>query len=142
MYSIENALAYALAQRQPLIAALCDLLRIPSISTLPQHALDIDRAAEWLAQRLTAIGLNGVDLLPTAGYPVVYGEWLEAGPAAPTLLVYGHYDVQPVDPLEQWRTLPFEPTLIGDTLYCRGASDDKGQAFAVLAEAGGPLPGA
>ncbi len=145
MHSVENALAYARAQRQPFIEALCDLLRIPSISTLPQHKGDIDRAAEWLAGRLTAIGFNGVELLGTLGYPVVYGEWLEAGPAAPTLLVYGHYDVQPVDPLDQWRTLPFEPTLIGDKLFCRGASDDKGQAFAVLAAAesyltGGDLP--
>ena len=146
MYSVENALAYAQAQRQPFLEALCDLLRIPSISTLPQHAPDMDRAAAWLAARLTAIGLNGVELLPTAGYPVVYGEWLGAGPKAPTLLVYGHYDVQPVDPLDEWQTPPFEPTLIGDKLFCRGASDDKGQAFAILAAAesylatGGGLP--
>ncbi len=145
MSALENALGYARAHQTHFLDDLCDLLAIPSVSTLPQHAGDIDRTAHWLAARLSAIGLHGVALLPTAGYPVVYGEWLGAGTHAPTLLVYGHYDVQPVDPLAEWRTPPFQPTVAGDKLYCRGASDDKGQAFAVLAAAesylaGGALP--
>ena len=93
------------------------------------------RAADWLANYLRGMGMPEVEVIQTAGAPVVYGAWLGAGPEAPTLLAYGHYDVQPVDPLDAWRTPPFEPTLRGDDLLCRGASDDKGQLFAVLAAA-------
>ena len=128
----DKALDYARDNRPAHLARLMELLRIPSVSTQPRHRPDIQRAAEWVAGYLTDIGMTGVALLPTPGAPVVYGEWL-AAPGQPTLLLYGHYDVQPVDPVDQWRTPPFEPTLVGDTLFCRGVSDDKGLFFAALA---------
>lgn len=130
---LDDALAFSRTHADAQLADLCDLLRIPSISTLPAHEADMHRAANWLVGHLRRIGLTGAKLIPTAGAPVAYGEWLDAGPQAPTLLVYGHYDVQPVDPVEEWNTPPFEPTVLGDRLYCRGASDDKGQVIAVLA---------
>ena len=106
-------------------------LRIPSISTLPEHAGDIRRAAEYAADQLRQMGFEHVELIATEGHPLVYGEWLQAS-GKPTLLVYGHYDVQPVDPVELWISPPFEPTVRGDNLYCRGACDDKGQTMLVL----------
>jgi acetylornithine deacetylase/succinyl-diaminopimelate desuccinylase-like protein len=104
---------------------LLDFLRIPSISALPDHAKEVQRAAEWTANRLKQAGLEGVRILPTGGHPVVYGEWLHA-PGKPTILIYGHFDVQPVDPLGLWQSPPFEPRVEGDKVYARGASDDKG----------------
>ncbi|MEM7345377.1 MAG: dipeptidase [Chloroflexota bacterium] len=104
---------------------LFDFLRIPSISSLPEHAEDVQKAGEWVAQRLEQAGVEGVQILPTGGHPVVYGEWLHA-PGKPTILIYGHFDVQPVDPLELWTNPPFEPTLEDGRVYARGASDDKG----------------
>ncbi len=127
-----DALTFSRLHAQSQFFALSELLRIPSISTLPAHQPDMQRAAAWLRDHCQHLGLVGAELLPTAGAPVVYAEWLDAGPQAPTLLVYGHYDVQPVDPVAEWRTPPFEPTLDGDKLYCRGASDDKGQVMAIL----------
>jgi acetylornithine deacetylase/succinyl-diaminopimelate desuccinylase-like protein len=106
-------------------------LRIPSISTLPEHADDIRRAAEYAADQLRHIGFEEVQLIQTQNHPLVYGEWLKA-PGKPTVLVYGHYDVQPVDPVELWHSPPFEPTIRGDNLYCRGACDDKGQTMLVF----------
>ncbi len=106
-------------------------LRIPSISTLPEHAGDIRRAAEYAAEQLRFIGFEQVQLIETQNHPLVYGEWLQA-PGKPTVLVYGHYDVQPVDPVELWESPPFEPTIRGDNLYCRGACDDKGQTMLVF----------
>src|SRR5438552_4368441 len=106
-------------------------LRIPSISTLPEHAADIRQAAEYAADQLRRVGFERVEIIPTQGHPLVYGEWLRA-PGKPTLLIYGHYDVQPVDPVELWNTPPFEPTIRGDNLYCRGACDDKGQTMLVF----------
>ena len=103
-------------------------LAIPSISTLPEHAGDITRAAEWAADQMRRIGLQNVRLIPTPGNPVVYGEWLGA-PGAPTILYYGHYDVQPVDPIELWTSPPFEATVRDGELFARGAADDKGQIF-------------
>ena len=91
-------------------------LRIPSISTLPEHAGDVRRAAEYAAAQLREIGFGQVQLIETQGHPLVYGEWLKA-PGKPTVLVYGHYDVQPVDPVDLWESPPFEPTLRGDNLY-------------------------
>jgi acetylornithine deacetylase/succinyl-diaminopimelate desuccinylase-like protein len=111
---------------------LREFLRLPSVSSLPEHAADVRRAAEWVADRLRALGAQGVGLLPTAGNPVVWGEW-PAPEGAPTALLYGHYDVQPPDPLDLWETPPFEPTVRGDRLYARGAADDKGNMFAPLA---------
>ena len=112
---------------------LSDWLRIPSISTLPQHKADVERAAAWLARKMTAIGLQNVESIETGGHPIVYGDWLHAGADAPTLLIYGHYDVQPADPFELWISPPFEPTVRGNDLFARGASDDKGQLFAHIA---------
>jgi acetylornithine deacetylase/succinyl-diaminopimelate desuccinylase-like protein len=110
---------------------LIDWLRIPSISALPEHAGDIRRAAEYAAEQLRQIGFEQVHLIQTTGHPLVYGEWLKA-PGKPTVLVYGHYDVQPVDPVDLWESPPFEPTIRGDNLYCRGACDDKGQTMLVF----------
>lgn len=126
------ALAYAQANKGAALADLMTLLEIPSISTLPEHAPDLARAAEWCATYLARIGMQNVQMHPLNGYPLVYADWLNAGPQRPRLLVYGHYDVQPADPLEQWQTPPFKPAVIGDNLVARGASDDKGQFMAVL----------
>ncbi len=104
---------------------LLDFLRIPSISALPPHADDVRRAGEWVERRLTAAGLEGVRMLETGGHPVVYGEWLHA-PGKPTILIYGHFDTQPVDPLELWSSPPFEPVVREGRVYARGATDDKG----------------
>jgi len=106
-------------------------LRIPSISTLPEHASDIRQAAEYAADQLRHIGFEDVKIIPTRRHPLVYGEWFKA-PGKPTVLIYGHYDVQPVDPVDLWESPPFEPTIRGDNLYCRGACDDKGQTMLVF----------
>ncbi len=129
----EQARAYLDTQREHYLATLFDFLRIPSISTLSEAAPDMARAAQWLAGAMAGIGLERVAIMPTAGYPVVYGEWLGAGVDAPTVLFYGHYDVQPVDPLDEWLSPPFEPTVRNNYVFCRGASDDKGQVYLVLA---------
>jgi acetylornithine deacetylase/succinyl-diaminopimelate desuccinylase-like protein len=107
---------------------LIELLSIPSVSTDKERAGDVRRAAEWVNRRLKTAGCTRTEIHKTAGHPIVYGEWLGA-PGRPTMLVYGHYDVQPVDPLELWKTPPFEPTVRGGKLYARGASDDKGQVI-------------
>lgn len=104
---------------------LKDLLRIPSLSALPEHEADVRRAADWCARRLSAAGLNHVEVLETGGHPVVYADWLDA-PGKPTALIYGHFDVQPADPLDLWTSPPFEPTVRDGRLYARGASDMKG----------------
>ena len=127
-----NPFDYVRANQNRFLAELLDLLRIPSISTQPEHRPDVERAATWLRDQLLAAGFPRADVLPTSGHPVVYAEWLPAGPHAPTILVYGHYDVQPPDPLDEWRTPPFEPTIVGDDLFARGASDDKGQLYTHL----------
>ncbi|HHH40507.1 MAG TPA: M20/M25/M40 family metallo-hydrolase, partial [Chloroflexi bacterium] len=136
------ALAYAESQRDAFLTQLFDFLRIPSVSTQPAHRPDIERAARWLADHMRAIGLTRAEVLPTAGHPVVYGEWLEAGPQAETILIYGHYDVQPPDPLDQWLSPPFEPQVRDDNLYARGAADDKGQLFIHLKAVESYLKGA
>lgn len=128
-------LAQARKRQVQHLESLLDLLRIPSVSTLPEHAADMRRAADWLATYLREMGMERAELMPTEGYPVVYGEWTGGRSDLPTLLVYGHYDVQPVDPLDEWHSPPFEPRIEGEHLYARGASDDKGQLFAVLAAA-------
>jgi acetylornithine deacetylase/succinyl-diaminopimelate desuccinylase-like protein len=104
---------------------LVALLRIPSISALPEHAADVAAAAAWIAQRLRQAGLEHAHVEPTGGHPLVYADWLHI-PDKPTVLIYGHLDVQPVDPLDEWVYPPFEPTVADDRLYARGASDDKG----------------
>jgi acetylornithine deacetylase/succinyl-diaminopimelate desuccinylase-like protein len=106
-----------------------DFIRFASVSAQPAHADDVRRCAAWLAEHLRRIGLDHVVILPTPGHPVVYADWLRA-PGKPVLMVYGHYDVQPADPLPEWRSPPFDPQIRGDDLFGRGASDDKGQMFA------------
>jgi len=124
---------------------LLDFLRIPSISALPAHAPDVQQAAHWVADRLSSAGLENVQVLPTGGHPVVYADWLRA-PDRPTVMIYGHFDVQPVDPLELWTTPPFDPTVRDGRVYARGASDDKGNmlipilAVEALLRAEGALP--
>jgi acetylornithine deacetylase/succinyl-diaminopimelate desuccinylase-like protein len=110
---------------------LLDFLRIPSISSLPEHAGDVQQAAEWVANRMRQAGIEEVRILPTGGHPVVYGEWLHA-PDKPTIMIYGHFDTQPVDPLHLWNSPPFEPVVEGDRIYARGATDDKGNMFAPI----------
>lgn len=104
---------------------LLDFLRIPSISSLPEHAADVERAATWVADRLRAAGIEHVQTLPTGGHPVVYGDWLHA-PGKPTIMIYGHFDTQPVDPLDLWASPPFAPVIRDGRVYARGATDDKG----------------
>jgi acetylornithine deacetylase/succinyl-diaminopimelate desuccinylase-like protein len=113
--------------RGELLADLDAWLRIPGISALPEHHADVQASAEWFAQACRDVGFPTVEIWPTASRPAVYAEWRSADPDAATVLVYGHHDVQPVDPIELWEHPPFEPTIDGDLLRARGASDDKGQ---------------
>src|SRR5437879_3991273 len=113
---------------QRLVDELTTFLRIPSISTLPEHKQDVDRAAQFVADSLKKAGLENVEIIPTEKHPLVYADWLHA-PGKPTVLLYGHYDVQPPDPLELWETPPFEPTIRNGNLYARGSADDKGQMY-------------
>lgn len=123
-----NAQDYAKTNAAKFREQLHTLIRIPSVSTSPEHASDVKRAAEWLAGQMREIGLQQVEVMPTGGHPVVYGEWLGAGDA-PTVLVYGHYDVQPAHIEDGWDTPPFEPVERDGKIYARGSSDDKGQLF-------------
>src|SRR6266508_2411648 len=107
---------------------LVDLVQIPSISALPEHKPDVRRCAEALVQLLRGAGITQVEIVETGGNPVVYGAWLEA-PGAPTALVYGHYDVQPVDPLDEWEHPPFSGLVRDGIIYGRGTADDKGQVL-------------
>jgi acetylornithine deacetylase/succinyl-diaminopimelate desuccinylase-like protein len=119
-------------REQPrLLEELFELLRIPSVSSLPEHAEDCRRAAEWLRAELTRLGCPVVTLVEGDGHPVVWGESPYV-PGRPTLLLYGHYDVQPPDPLEEWDSPPFEPTVRDGRIYARGADDSKGQTFCLL----------
>ena len=142
-----NTAAYVDQHRERLLNELKDFLRIPSISTLPEHVADVARAAEWTAQKLRDAGMENVEVIPTQRHPLVYGDWLHAGADKPTVLCYGHYDVQPPDPLELWLTPPFEPTERDGNIYARGSADDKGQFYmhikaveALRAVHGGKLP--
>jgi acetylornithine deacetylase/succinyl-diaminopimelate desuccinylase-like protein len=126
--------AYLEPRREERLERLKAFLRIPSISALPQHAPDVRRAAEWLADEMRAAGIQNVEVSETSGHPMVYGDWLHAA-GAPTVVVYGHYDVQPVDPLDEWHTEPFEPVVDGHRLIGRGAADDKGQIHAHVSAA-------
>lgn len=120
---------YTVDNRQKHLAELIDFLRIPSISTQPDRNSDTARAATWLAETMSKAGLENVRVIQTKRHPLVYADWLHAGPEAPTVLVYGHYDVQPPEPLDLWDSPPFEPTVRDDYVYARGAADDKGQLF-------------
>jgi acetylornithine deacetylase/succinyl-diaminopimelate desuccinylase-like protein len=125
------ALEYVRKNKEQSLKLLETFLSIPSISTEPANQPDMQRAAYWVAAQLSGLGMQNVEIFPTARHPVVYAEWLGAK-GAPTVLIYGHYDVQPADPLDRWQTGPFEPTVRGESLYARGASDMKGQVVAVM----------
>ena len=125
---------YLASRQKAYIDQLADFLRIPSVSSLKEHDADVARAAEWVAERLKQAGMETVEILPTAGHPVVYAEWVQA-PDKPTVLVYGHYDVQPVDPVDLWTSPPFEPAVRNNRIYARGASDDKGNMLVPIVTA-------
>lgn len=125
---MDHVLTYLEENRQRYLEELKEFLAIPSISTDPEHKADIERCAQWVAHQCTAIGMSKTQIFPTKGHPVVYSEWLGA-PGKPTILIYGHYDVQPADPVELWTSPPFEATIRDGNLYARGATDDKGQVF-------------
>jgi acetylornithine deacetylase/succinyl-diaminopimelate desuccinylase-like protein len=122
---------YLNEHKDQFIDELLEFLRIPSISSLPDHTLHVQRAAEWVEARMTRAGIESVHILPTGGHPVVYGDWLHAR-GKPTVLIYGHFDTQPVDPLEVWEIPPFEPLIKDGRIYARGATDDKGNMFIPL----------
>ena len=127
----QPALEYADNHQQQFLEELVAFTSIPSISTDPEAATDVSHAAQWVADKLASLGLDNIKIFPTAGHPVVYGESLKAG-AAPTVLIYGHYDVQPAEPLDKWHSDPFAPEVRDDNLYARGASDMKGQVAAAI----------
>lgn len=108
---------------------LADWLRIPSVSAQPDHDADVRRSADWLAAKLGETGFPVVEIWPTPGAPAVFAEWPSGDPDAPTVLVYGHHDVQPATREDGWHTDPFEPQIIDGRMYGRGAADDKGQVF-------------
>jgi acetylornithine deacetylase/succinyl-diaminopimelate desuccinylase-like protein len=120
--------AFVEQNKERLLQELFAFLRIPSISTLPENKKDVDRAAAFVADSLKAAGLEHVEIIPTAKHPLVYADWLHA-PGKPTVLCYGHYDVQPPDPLELWKSPPFEPVVREGNIYARGSADDKGQMY-------------
>jgi len=125
---MDNVIDFINVNRDRYLDELKAFLAIPSVSALPEHDADVRRCAEWTADEMRRIGLQNVRLVETPGKPVVYGDWLGA-PGAPTMLFYGHYDVQPVDPIELWESPPFDATVRDGELYARGAADDKGQVF-------------
>ena len=143
---MDAAVAYAQENASRFLDDLKALLRIPSVSTLPDHKKDVEAAADWVAADLRRIGMEHVELIRGQGHPLVYADWLHA-PGKPTCLCYAHYDVQPPDPLDEWVTPPFEPTERNQNLYARGAVDDKGQLVtqikaleSILKTSGGKLP--
>lgn len=123
------ALDYASAHKDGFLKELLSFIRIPSVGTQPEKKAETVAAANWLANHMEQAGLDHVKLIPTEGNHLVYGDWLEAGSEKPTILIYGHYDVQPADPLHKWHTPPFEPTVKDGYVYARGSSDDKGQLY-------------
>ena len=125
---VSAAIRYARENKKRFLCELKDLLRIPSVSTLPKHRPDVERASHFVAARLLEVGMEHVERIPTDGHPLVYAHWMRA-PGKPTVLCYGHYDVQPPDPLDEWITPPFEPDVRDENIYARGAADDKGQMY-------------
>lgn len=126
---VQQALNYAQNNQGRHLDELFDFLRIPSVSTRPDHAEDTQAAAEWLAESMRQAKLENVRVIATNRHPLIYADWLHAGQDMPTVLIYGHYDVQPAEPLELWRDPPFSPVVRDDYVYARGASDNKGQVF-------------
>lgn len=121
-----------LAGEQPrFLKEFLDFCSIPSISSLPEHAGDVEAAAQWVAERLRAAGGENVEILQTGGHPMVYGDWMHA-PGQPTIMIYGHFDTQPVDPVHLWDSDPFQPVVKDGRVYARGASDDKGNMLAPI----------
>ncbi|WP_457334478.1 dipeptidase [Rhizobacter sp. P5_C2] len=129
--ALDAALRFAGAQQPRFVDELKAFVALPSVSAQPRHAADVRRCADWLARHLRGIGLPDARSVPTAGHPLVLASWRGA-PGAPTLLVYGHHDVQPAEPLAAWHSPPFVPTVRGEALYGRGSSDDKGQLFILV----------
>ncbi len=127
----ETAIQYAHDHRARFLSELKEFCTIPSISTDPTVKPEMQRTAEWVAGQLRDIGMQNVQVMPTGGHPVVYGDWLNT-PGKPTLLIYGHYDVQPPEPLDLWQSGPFEPTERGEHMFARGVTDMKGQVLASL----------
>ena len=126
--AVSSAVTYARENQKRFLEELKDLLRIPSVSTTEEHKGDVKKAAEMVAADLKRIGFENVEIISTSGHPLVYADWLHAA-GKPTCLCYGHYDVQPPDPLDEWLSPPFEPTERNGNLYARGAVDDKGQMW-------------
>src|ERR1700726_2260061 len=140
------AVAYARQNQQRFLNELKALLRIPSVSTAPEHKPDVQKAADFVASELRRIGMENVEVIPTKGHPLPYADWLHA-PGLPTALCYAHYDVQPPDPLDEWKSPPFEPNERNNNIYARGAVDDKGQLWmevkaleSLMQAHGGKLP--
>jgi len=137
---------YLNKNRSRFIRELCDFIRIPSVSADPGHKDDVVVAAGWVASRLKVAGAENVSIMPTGGHPCVYGDWLHAGVSQPTILIYGHFDVQPAVPLELWTTPPFDPDIRDEKVFGRGASDDKGGmlipilSFEAMMKTDGKLP--
>lgn len=125
---MQQILSYIDSNKDRYLSELKDFIAIPSVSSQSQHNADMQKCAEWVVSQMKAIGMQNAQIMPTPGHPVVYSEWLGA-PGKPTVLFYGHYDVQPVDPLNLWTSPPFEATIRGDQLFARGSADDKGQVF-------------
>jgi len=141
-----SSVTYAQQNQQRFLGELRDLLRIPSVSTAPEHKDDVRRAAEFVANDLRRIGMENLEIIPTKGHPLIYADWLHAS-GKPTVLCYAHYDVQPAEPLNEWISPPFEPTERNHNIYARGAVDDKGQLWmeikaieALMKGHGGKLP--
>jgi len=126
---MSDPIQYAKHHEEAHLLELVEFLRIPSVSTQPEHKSDVADAARWLAQKMEAAGLEHVEVFATSGHPLVYGDWLHAGVNYPTVLIYGHYDVQPAEPFDLWQTPPFDPIVRDDYLVARGSSDDKGQVY-------------
>jgi len=127
-----SAVSYSESKQQSSLDALIEFLKIPSISALSEHKQDVIAAANWCAADLHNLGMENVQVLPTDGHPIVLGSWLHAGSEAVTILVYGHYDVQPTDPIDEWLSQPFDPDIRGENIFARGATDMKAQIVAFL----------
>ncbi len=125
---MQNVLGFVSSNEARYLQELKNFIAIPSVSTAPEHKADIEYCAQWLTDHLTSIGMENARIFPTKGHPIVYADWLHA-PGKPTILIYGHYDVQPVDPIELWTSPPFEATVRGNRMFARGTADDKGQVF-------------
>src|SRR6266446_522715 len=127
--AIDSALAYNQSKRARFLSELKEFIRFPTVSAQPRHAEDLTKCVTWLADHLKRVGLEHAEVIPTHRHAIVYADWRRAPPGTPTVLIYGHYDVQPAEPLAEWRSPPFDPVVRGDDVYGRGASDNKGQMF-------------